>query len=548
MQQTQKIPKARSIPERLVFNHGKFRLIETTPKIRLKLSKSAYWHSIGDDAYETANLGAAAAYRYAADERVEGIFRTTFQESYLPPPLSSRFPDLLDRLDPHQKEGLLWVLTRKRSYLAHAPGAGKTAQAILAACLATGEGQSVFIVPPHLTVQWEREILKFTEWLGLWPAIGRVQGSDRKARVAWNADFLIISDSMLGKPWVWERLSKMKIKLLAVDEASRFKDPFAERSLVFYGGRNGDKSYPGIYRRARHVVFLDGSPMPNRPMELWAPTYALDPEAIGCMDQNDFGYRYCGAKPNERGVWEFLYSSNEAELKEKLQARFMHVVGEEGLAHPERRRSMLFMNGDVRSLEQRTWERRHLESALGSGMGEDLSQGEMARFRRELGLRKVPWITSYVRERMAEKNESILLFVWHRDVAISLFEKITGYHVEELHATQHEHTGASLIIGGVPADYREEAFHRFQEGRVKLLIMNIAAGGRGLNLQRADRVIFGEWSWTDELNRQCEKRASRRGSEKAFVRCEYIVAPGSMDEPVLRSVFTKEKRVKRIIG
>jgi hypothetical protein len=67
-------------------------------------------------------------------------------------------------------------------------------------------------------------------------------------------------------------------------------------------------------------------------------------------------------------------------------------------------------------------------------------------------------------------------------------------------------------------------------------------------LQAADRVIFGEFSWTDETNKQAEKRASRRGSTKSVVRCDYIVAPGTLDEPVLTSVFRKAANVKRVIG
>ena len=70
----------------------------------------------------------------------------------------------------------------------------------------------------------------------------------------------------------------------------------------------------------------------------------------------------------------------------------------------------------------------------------------------------------------------------------------------------------------------------------------------GLSSVRADRVIFAEFSWTDETNRQAEKRASRKGSDKEFVRCEYIVSPNSMDEVVLQSVFTKQKRVEKVIG
>ena len=111
-----------------------------------------------------------------------------------------------------------------------------------------------------------------------------------------------------------------------------------------------------------------------------------------------------------------------------------------------------------------------------------------------------------------------------------------------------EKYGPGVVMGGTPAREREREFDFFQHGKKKILIMNIAAGGRGHNLQAADRVIFGEFSWTDELNRQCEKRASRKGSDKEFIRAEYIVCPNSMDEVVLSSVFTKERRVRKVIG
>ena len=45
-----------------------------------------------------------------------------------------------------RSRGIASIITRKRSYLAHAPGTGKTAEAILAGCFARDEGQSVFIV------------------------------------------------------------------------------------------------------------------------------------------------------------------------------------------------------------------------------------------------------------------------------------------------------------------------------------------------------------------------------------------------------------------
>lgn len=511
----------------LTFKNGKFVLFNE----EVNSLDRAQWERIGTGIYQTSSFKAARAFRSYASENVKKVFNRAFAKHYNLPSLPS-----LSFLDPHQLEGVKWILSRSRAYLAHAPGAGKTAQAIVAASLAEGPGQNVFIVPPSLTLNWQREVWEFTKPLGIFPTIGLVTNSSQQERVAWRADYLIIPDSMISKPWVIERLEKMRIKLLAVDEASRFKESDSERGRVFYGGTVKDRRYFGIYQEARHVVFLDGSPMPNRPMELWAPTYALHPESIDCMEQRDFGFRYCGAKLNARGNWEFNHSSNEDELRARLQKDFMHVVTESQLSHPERRRSLLYMNQDVRSAEHKTWERRHLQALSFDDLDEDMSRGEIAHYRAELGMRKVPWIASYLTERLKGKDESILLFAWHRDVVLGLAEKLKAFD-------------PMVVMGGTRNETREAAFMDFQSGRKKLIIGNIGAMGRGHNLQKADRVVFGEYSWTDELNKQCEKRASRRGRDAAaFVRCEYVVAPDSMDEPILNSVFTKERRTKRIIG
>jgi SWI/SNF-related matrix-associated actin-dependent regulator 1 of chromatin subfamily A len=520
---TQSTPKIQ-----LTFSAGYFRMYGIHPIQLKQLSRNAHWQKSDDGIYQTKDLGAAAHFQVHADEKAQKIFNRIFQSRYeLPENYPPRVP-----LDAHQWEGLEWILTRKRSYLAHAPGAGKTAQAILAASLCRFEGQTLFIVPPSLTKNWEREIEKFTAWVGDYSSYATVPRSDHQADMDWTAGIIICPDSMLTRPWVYDRLRQMKKKFIAVDEASRFKESTSKRSLAFYGGRIGQAVYPGLFKDAPHVVFLDGSPMPNRPMELWAPTYALDPEAIDCMSQDDFGYRYCGAKPNERGVWEYLWSSNEAELKSKLQASFMHVVGEDRLEHPERLRSILVIDKDVRTPEHKTWERLNIPAFR---VNEDASQGDLARFRKELGMSKVPFIGKYVAQRLKDKNESILLFVWHREVAQDLAVELASFD-------------PGVVIGGSNEVYREGVFEQFQAGERKLLIMNIAAGGRGHNLQKADRVIFGEYSWTDELNRQCEKRASRRGNDSLFTRCEYIVAPNSMDEMVLSTLFTKQKRVEKVIG
>lgn len=485
----------------------------------------------------TSNFRAASKFRAVADKRAERILERAFVKFYEAP--DSSLPSFLD---PHQTEGVQWVLTRSRAYLAHAPGAGKTCESIVASILAGDGGQTLFIVPPTLTANWAREIVKWTEWRDVWPSVAIVPESGEQHNMDWSADFILCPDSMLPKPWVIERLSKINFKLIAVDEASRFKESTAHRTIALFGGKYKIKSgkdvkiinSPGLVGQAKHFVLLDGSPMPNRPMELWGPVYATAPEVIDFMDQNDFGFRYCGARQGNFGHWEFKGASNQEELHAKLRESFMHVVTEEQLSHPERRRKMVFMTEDPRSIEQKTWEHKHLKNINFSDVSDDMSEGDLARFRRELGLNKVPWIARYVNDRV-KTGESVLLFAWHREVCLRLQKALKSHR-------------PGVIMGGTLPHEREFYFSEFQKGHRPLLILNIGAGGRGHNLQRADRVVFGEYSWTDETNKQCEKRASRKGSDKTVVPCDYIVAPGTLDEPVLNSVFTKARNVKRVIG
>lgn len=483
-------------------------------------------------------------YSHCADVIASRILKQLFIQHYPTPYFTSPLPPFFDA---HQKDGIDWVLSRSRSYLAHAPGAGKTFQALYAAHVARrgksantsgASPKALFIVPPTLTENWVRDLLKLhsSSYLdtpfGLYPDLAVLPDSAKQGSMRWDRDYWIIPDSMLSKKWVLDGIhAEKRFRLVAVDEASRMKTVGAERTIALFGGtlKSGEK-VPSIIRKARHAVLLDGSPMPNRPMELWAPLYAMAPETIDFMNETEFGLKYCGATMNKWGKWEFKHSSNEAELRQRLRKDFMHVVTEGQLVHPERLRKLVFMTVG-RNAVIKEFERRYVAISLPSEFSEDESRGDLARMRREIGLQKIKFAVRYIRERLAQ-GESVLVFGWHREVCEQIAESLK----------------ADLVYGGTNDVQREQSIAKFQAGKSSVLVGNIGSLGRGHNIQRADRVVFVEYSWTDELNKQCEKRVSRKGNESASVPCDYIVLPGTTDEVILRSVFTKETRVKKIIG
>jgi SWI/SNF-related matrix-associated actin-dependent regulator 1 of chromatin subfamily A len=459
------------------------------------------WTKSRDGEYSTEDLRAAVTLREYSDDKAREIFNRLFVRSYDFPKTP---PSGWEKLDSHQKEGVRWILTRSRSYLAHAPGAGKTIETIVATNGVPPGGLYLVVCPPLLVGNWEREIRK------------------------WSIDpdsFLVCADTQLAKNI--DKLVALPLRLVAFDEASRFKEWESLRTQLV---ARLLRTFPPL------AVFLDGSPMPNRPMEWWAPTWIMAPEAIDFRSQREFGFRYCGPRVNDRGQYEFKWASNSEELHRKLTRTFVHVVTEEQLEHPERRRRILFMNEDVRTARMRKWEERNLPKIdLSRGL-RALENQSLAEHCQQLGIRKVRWAAQYVHQRILQ-GDRILVFFWHRAVGHDLAARIAKVHFGSV----------PYIDGDTPMIKREEMFRQFQCGRSQVIIGNIQAMGRGVNLQKATRIIFVEFAWTDETNKQAEKRASRRGSRRLFVPCDYLCAPDSVDEPRLRVLFRKQRLVKSIV-
>jgi SNF2 family DNA or RNA helicase len=85
------------------------------------------------------------------------------------------------------------------------------------------------------------------------------------------------------------------------------------------------------------------------------------------------------------------------------------------------------------------------------------------------------------------------------------------------------------------SEQRETAKQAFQEGAVKLFLGNPAAGGRGLNLQVAEREIFYANYFGLRRRLQAEDRGHRIGTKGSLIITD-IVGEGSFDMLILRAL------------
>ena len=495
--------------------------------------KPANWQNFNySDSCYTTNLSEAARFRSVADKRAEYILENLALKKLPIPPSGPLSPKHKTLFDFQAQRGVPHILSGNKTYIAHEPGLGKSAQFICA--VNTKPGPATIICPSFLKTTWAREI---TDWyIDDFPSIDIVQDLANESKMNWHADFLICSDAMIEKPWVQAHFAKLKTRHLAIDEAHRYKTPNTNRSIALFGGRNKKIKSPGLIYKSEHVAFLSGTPLLNRPIELWPILYGAAPELIDFMPYQDFGFRYGGAVQDDRGHWKFLGSANEDELNKKIMGRFMQRITKAEVLPdlPPKIRQILNVDTDNRKSDVKELDQALRALFRKTKVTEGDSLGDYAKLRHANGLAKVDWVAGVVSAVLStDLSERIILFAHHRDVVAKL--------ADALRALQ-----PMVINGGVASHERTTIQDLFQSGRRRLIIGNIDSMNLGLTLTKATRVMFAEYAWTDALNVQAEDRAHRIGLQDS-VFCQYFVLPGSFDEVMLTRVWDKQDKIERVM-
>jgi hypothetical protein len=341
-------------------------------------------------------------------------------------------PAGLDYL-PYQKAGVAFGLecwAAKRGVLiGDEMGLGKTIQAIgLMNC--TADIKSVIIVCPNtLKLNWARELKK---WLTR-PMSVEVQYSNKPFS---RADIVIVNFDIVHKflPALNDRTWDLRI----VDESQYIKNPKARRT----------KSTLAI--RAARKVALTGTPIENRPIELWPVLNDLDPSAWPKGNFFQYARRYCAAKQNGFG-WDFSGHSNEAELQHKLRSSIMvRRLKKDVLKElPPKQRQVIELDSDgcreLLALEASMLEEREaalaslrarVELARAGESREDyaeavhaLRQGQgaafedMAELRHKVAAAKLPQCLAFIRDAM--ESGKILVFCHHLGIVKDIVDNLT---------------------------------------------------------------------------------------------------------------------------
>jgi SWI/SNF-related matrix-associated actin-dependent regulator 1 of chromatin subfamily A len=293
------------------------------------------------------------------------------------------------------------------------------------------------------------------------------------------------------------------------------------------------------------VFLLSGTPITNKPYDVLQQLVILE-------RVTDFGgfwafaKYYCNAQEVWRGNkkgWDFSGALHLEELNTKL--REMCYIRREKtevlkdlpektrdylpvdiINRPEYERAVLDIVEYVRS-------KKGDEKARAAARAQALVKISVCRQIAAAGKR---WaVVSWVKNFLETTNEKIVLFGWHKDAILDLMGDLAEY-INDANLAYYQ----VAITGETDAEERNEVVRLFQEDpECRILIANIQAGGVGLTLTAASKILFFEFGWTPAEMAQAEDRIYRIGQKNNCV-IYYMFARQTIDEHFIKMLADKK--------
>lgn len=443
-------------------------------------------------------------------------------------------PAGLDYL-PFQKAGIKYALERENTFFGDEMGLGKTVETI-GVINATDVKKILVVCPASLKINWRNELAK---WLTRPLTFGIADSTTLP-----DTDIVIVNYESLTKhdfsgPW----------DLVVADECHYAKNPKAQRTQALLGwdekGANGYIHTPGITDKSARLLFLSGSPILNRPIELWPLVHALAPKVFPSFWA--YAKRYCNAYQGRYG-WDLSGASNLGELHDKIRSVFLlrrlkkdvlkelppkvrqvvevpangalDAIRQERDAYARQEERLLELEARVELAEG---EEAYKAAVRALNTGRLVAFAEMARERHEVALAKVPAVVDILTDALEE--HPVVCFAHHLDVIAAIVEAFPGRAVK--------------LTGEDTLEERQAAIDAFQSGKVDLFVGGIKAAGLGITLTASSHVVFAELDWVPGIVTQAEDRCHRIG-QKDSVLVQHLVLDGSIDAHLAKTLIEKQ--------
>ncbi|MEQ1631186.1 MAG: DEAD/DEAH box helicase [Planctomycetota bacterium] len=455
----------------------------------------------------------------------------------------------LGELRPYQQRGHSWLYYLVDqgfgACLADDMGLGKTVQAIAVMLdwrkRPERRNCMLIVCPVSVLGNWRRELHRFAPELRVAMHHGKTRADTAESfqQLLSATDVMLTSYNLLQRDE--ELLTGCAFEGVILDEAQNIKNPTTKQSRVA-------RTLRGNFRMA-----LTGTPLENRPLDLWSIMDFLNEGLLGSRTQFLQTLEHPIVKQRRQSsmsalarlvrpfVLRRLKTDSEivADLPEKTeqivaatlsreQAILYESVVRKGLQEVERAQEGIARRGAILTTLLRLKQVcNHPAHYLGDGSSLHSRSGKLD-------------LLAEMLEEAIEEGDRCLVFTQFKEMG-----SLLKTHVEE-------RTGGQVLFlhGSVPQKERDTMVADFQESRPegpKVFVLSLKAGGTGLNLTAANRVFhFDRW-WNPAVEDQATDRAFRIGQQRnVFV--HKFVCTGTLEERIQQMLERKREVADNLLA
>ncbi|MFH0897212.1 MAG: DEAD/DEAH box helicase [Candidatus Bathyarchaeota archaeon] len=439
-------------------------------------------------------------------------------------------------LRPYQREGINWVDWLMRHHLhcilADDMGLGKTIQ-IIATMRAMYEStwstaHSLVVCPKSVVGHWQREIRRAYPNIGIYTY---VESSRERFEFARKRPTIFVTTYEILSRDI-ETLAEVPFFFAVLDEGTRIKNPDTKRT-------SSAKMLNSVHR-----IVLSGTPIENRPSELWSIFDFLIRGHLGSYDK--FISRY--EKPIQDGDKDAVKSLANR-IKPFVLRRLKEDVAKD---LPEK----IEMNYWCGLTEEQKSLYGQIQDTYVSPIRESLQKSENVTYTSILPvITKLKQVCDHpalingkfepiigrsekfdliieIVEEILEKKEAAVLFT-HFLGALNLFES----YLKDKAITYMRIDGST--------QNRQELIDRFNKGEASIALCSLTAASQGINLTAANHVIHVDRWWNPAVEDQATDRVHRIGQTKT-VYVYKILTEGTLEEKI-DDLLEKKKNLSSIV-
>lgn len=343
-----------------------------------------------------------------------------------------------------------------------------------------------------------------------------------------HRELLIINYDILGA-WL-KYLRRLKPQLVIIDECHYLASLNSQRT----------RHVQSLCEKVPNVIALSGTPLINRPKELWPTLNILRPDLFPAF--LDFALDYCKPERKPWG-WDYNGATNLKGLHKLLTRKLMvRRRKQDVLADlPPKRRIVVPLD---------IVKRREYDHALNDFLGwmrkrnptkvrraahaERLVKlGYLKRLAAKLKMQSVyEWLDNF----LVESEGKIILFAVHKKIIKRLRNRYSDM--------------CTVVDGSITGDERRLSFKKFlTHSKCRILIGNIRAAGVGWSAKGVSTNAFVEFAWAPGSHTQAEDRIHGIGRGDKRLRSEifYLVARDTIESKLVKILQDKQKTSSAVL-